>query len=68
MSRIVRKTEFMLGDNIHGQPVHLIFEGGVWTIRRGPANQRDDTVFVGGLTDRMILDMAECVNEGRGPR
>jgi hypothetical protein len=59
------KGEFDLGDNIYGQPVKLIkqyhYGQKVWEIYRGQANQRDDTRFIGGLTDEIILKMIEAV-------
>jgi len=60
------KVEYSIGSNIHGQPIRLIYEKGSsgqfsWTIHRDQANQRDDSKWIGGLTDKNILDMAEAV-------
>jgi hypothetical protein len=53
------RVEYDLGRNIYGQPVTLVRERSSagawsWTLRRGAGNQRDDTAFIGGLTDKQI--------------
>lgn len=67
------RTEFDLGTNRHKQPFRLVhakasdgaFE---WTLTREPACQRDDRESVHGLTDEMILAMAEAVRAARGQK
>lgn len=60
------KVEYEIGDNIHHQPIKLVrcrTTGGQmsWEIHRGAANQRDDQIWIGGLTADLIIKMAEAV-------
>lgn len=60
------KIEFTLGSTIHGQPLRLIRSKSTsgqwqWTLCRDEADQRDDRVFIAGLTRDLILRMAEAV-------
>lgn len=60
------KIEYEIGSTIHGQPLRLVRSkstGGQmeWILCRDEADQRDDRVFIAGLTREHILKMAEAV-------
>lgn len=61
---------YELGNNVFKQPITLTYSkqtgGGMhWTLSRGQADQRDDSSFVAGLTDDIILKMADAVKARR---
>lgn len=63
-------VKFNLGTTVYRQPLTLIRyrdTGGriVWMLERGQADQRDDSSNVGGLTDEVILQMADAVKSAR---
>lgn len=65
------KIEYAVGQTRHKQPLRLVkaksYDGSVdWTLHRDEANQRDDRAFIAGLTDEVILAMAEAVKTERG--
>lgn len=61
--------QYNVGETIHGQNIRLIFSEQnskrTWTLHRDPADQRDDSAFIAGLTDDVILRMAEAVKANR---
>jgi hypothetical protein len=62
------RVEYDIGSNVHNQPVRLVREattgrGAAWKICRDEADQRDDRVFIAGLTREQILRMAEAVKQ-----
>lgn len=61
------RIEFDIGTTIHGQPLRLVRSkatGGQveWTLYRDEANQRDDRVFIAGLTPEIIHKITEAVH------
>jgi len=67
------RTEFYIGETVHGQSVRLIHERQVgaaaytWTLVQDAANQRDDTNRIGGLTDDALLSIADAVKSVKTP-
>lgn len=60
------KIEYSIGKTRHNQPLRLVkartYDGAVeWTLHRDEANQRDERAFIAGLSDEVILAMAEAV-------
>jgi hypothetical protein len=65
----IKRVEYDLGRNRHGQPVRLVWEDGRgYTIHRDEANQRDDCQRVDGLEADQIRLMAECIKDIPGKR
>jgi hypothetical protein len=67
------RIEYDIGSTIHGQPLRLAWAtatGGQreWVLYRDEADQRDDRVFIAGLTDDNILKMAEAVRARKESR
>lgn len=57
-----------LGDNLFGQPLKLVYSRDsvnrwMWTLRREQADQRDDSVFISGLTEQNIENLKSAVQE-----
>jgi hypothetical protein len=62
-----QKIEFLIGETIYGQPIRLIYRqetGGryVWELHRDAANQRDDHVFITGMTVETIRRIGQAVD------
>ncbi len=60
------KIEYAVGQTRHKQPLRLVksrsYDGATeWTLYRDEASQRDDRAFIAGLSDDVILAMAEAV-------
>lgn len=60
------RVEYPVGRTIHNQAVRLVWAINAygrpeWTIHRDAVNQRDDPERVSGLTDEVILAMADAV-------
>jgi len=60
------KIEFKIGLTIFSQPLRLVRTKSssgqlMWELHRDEGNQRDDHVFITGLTKDVILRMAEAV-------
>lgn len=60
------EVSYRVGETIHGAPLTLTLArstGGrpEWILRKDPAEQRDDTEVISGLTKETILAMAEAV-------
>lgn len=59
------RVEYDLGGNAFGQPVKLIQHRSsgkdCFRLERGPADQRDDSSFVDGLTAAQLAMLAELV-------
>ena len=65
------KIEFAVGETHYHQPLRLIWgcdsnNRWGWSLHRDAANQRDDYVQIGGMSDEVILKMAEAVKARRG--
>jgi hypothetical protein len=61
-----RRIEYSVGKTIHDQPVTLVWERDYmnrasWRLHRAEINQRDEPADIYGLTDDVILAMAEAV-------
>jgi hypothetical protein len=65
MNKIIRVIEYRVGETIHGASVKIKYDGkcDTWDIIKGQRDQRDQTDSIFGLTDEIILNMAEAVNE-----
>ena len=64
------RIEYAVGRTIHDQSVTLIWERdymrrGSWRIHRAEFNQRDEPADIYGLTDEVILAMADAVRRKR---
>jgi hypothetical protein len=63
------RIEFAVGETVHGQDVRLTREtvaGRIsWTLVQHALNQRDDTITMRGLTDDVLLAIADAVREFR---
>ncbi len=62
------RIEYDLGQTIHGQPLRLVrgfssANQSEWTICRDEANQRDDRVFISGLTTDHLRLLGEIARE-----
>ena len=61
------KIEFDLGQTIHGQPLRLVrgfsSNRNDWTLCRDEADQRDDRVFITGLTTEHLRQLGEIARE-----
>lgn len=60
------QAEYHIGETIYKQPLRLVRNKGTagqkqWVLCRDEADQRDDRVFIAGLTRETILRMAEIV-------
>ncbi|WP_312599058.1 hypothetical protein [Brevundimonas sp.] len=67
---IPAKIEYAVGKTRHNQPLRLVkartYDGAVeWTLHRDQASQRDDRQAIAGLTDDVILAMADAVKAER---
>lgn len=65
------RIEYDIGSTIHGQPLRLVWTKSSsgqmeWVLYRDEADQRDDRVFIAGLTRESILKMAEAVQAQGG--
>jgi hypothetical protein len=62
------KIEFDIGQTIHGQPLRLVrgfssSQPSDWTLCRDEANQRDDRVFITGLTTEHLRLLGDIARE-----
>lgn len=57
------KVEFEIGKTKHGNPVRLVRQqDGTWSIVLGPADQRDGTRSVDGLTYEQLNAIGEAID------
>jgi hypothetical protein len=63
----VSKIVFDLGATKHGQPLRLELLGdGTYTLIREAANQRDDRVFIAGLTREHVRSIGSAAHTELG--